>query len=72
MNIRNFFKLAVGITLVHIIVYRTPLAFENMFGDKLIYNEKPTELSDQDLRAEKEPHPGELLIQRLEEEQKKN
>jgi hypothetical protein len=35
MNMRNFLKLAAGVTFLHILFIRVPGMFEEWFGDKL-------------------------------------
>lgn len=34
MNIRNFIKVAVGLTVLHILLFRIPKGFEIFFGDE--------------------------------------
>lgn len=41
MNIRNFIKLSVAVTLVHVLLVRIPGSFESWFGDKLTPEVKP-------------------------------
>jgi regulator of sirC expression with transglutaminase-like and TPR domain len=49
MNIRNFIKLAVGVTFLHVLLIRVPYIFENWFGDnfKPDQNIKEDEINDE-------------------------
>lgn len=46
MNIRNFIKLAVGVTFLHVLLIRVPYIFENWFGDNFKPDQKDKQQED--------------------------